>query len=578
MLIRRLLKIGAAVLLLSNSTAQANDYSSNQKYWDGKKSPALKWNYSCKPTPEQFAQDNPDYASPPLMALGDSLYNGVQSLHINWFLSEWSPPALVAIRLGLIEEKGADRTGNRSFYTPQYPKHGGKASEVISYGFNLETPRSITGIFGIFGLFSILGAQKKVLTDLLNVYTPPNRRAMVDNLAFSGANSLDLIYWTPQEYRKLAKHALKRMNGSVTGPFLALGDAFTYANASFVLNPMRDKCLEKMTPLEQVELRRPKRLLINIGSNNGLYKIGFMGLDIENNMDRGSCGSEANLIGLRGKPHCISSIKTFSTTQFMSDTDKLMERLATIKGLEYVYINNLAIPSQVANVVFPDRSSTSDSFKLNILGGKKIPRRIINNGDALVRQVNEDLKRRIAKRNTVLGPKFVYVDVNKAMEEKNYKQCVYAGKNNCDEKKLLISSDVSGTSTNYTLDNRPLKISGPSSLMTGSKFASHIEAGGLFSFDNMHLSSVGYEIMAFTVRHAMQQAKDPALFKLPSSANDNCDPKATSVRPGDCIGLLTLPGWSLADATRREFVFQRIAGDREMKNRRFISALLAFAQ
>ena len=65
-----------------------------------------------------------EFYHPELMAIGDSLYNGMQSLRINWFLSEWSAPNLVAIRLGLIQERNGDRTGQRSFYSPQYPSWG----------------------------------------------------------------------------------------------------------------------------------------------------------------------------------------------------------------------------------------------------------------------------------------------------------------------------------------------------------------------------------------------------------------------------------------------------------------------
>lgn len=76
--------------------------------------------------------------NPELMALGDSLYNGVQSLRINWWLSEWSVPSYAAIAMGLIDEKNGDRTGKRRFYGPQYPSHDASPSSTIIYGLNLE--------------------------------------------------------------------------------------------------------------------------------------------------------------------------------------------------------------------------------------------------------------------------------------------------------------------------------------------------------------------------------------------------------------------------------------------------------
>ncbi len=338
-----------------------------QKYWNGKPSPKLKWSKGCTPNPELFATDNPEYASPPLMALGDSLYNGVQSLRINWWLSEWSPPSFVAIRLGLIEEKGADRTGDRTFYGPQYPSHGSTPAEVVHYGFNLETPGLKSRLARVGNLLSVPLGQQKNLARLLD-HRPPNRRAMVDNLAFSGASSRDLIDWTPQDYRALAKKGLNRLGSwRIDTAFRALGDSFTYANATFVLNPMRDDCVEKMTPLEQVELRRPKRLLINIGSNNGLYKIAFQGTDVT---DTDSCSGSEKLVGANRKPICVRPIKDFLGIQFIDDMEAMVKRLSRVKGLEYVYVNNLVLPSQTANVVFDEKSRRSSFVSLDISNQK----------------------------------------------------------------------------------------------------------------------------------------------------------------------------------------------------------------
>ncbi len=54
------------------------------------------------------------YMRPEMMAIGDSLYNGVSSFRINWWLSEWSVPAQVAIPLGLIHQTDWEPRQNRS--------------------------------------------------------------------------------------------------------------------------------------------------------------------------------------------------------------------------------------------------------------------------------------------------------------------------------------------------------------------------------------------------------------------------------------------------------------------------------
>ncbi len=185
------------------------------------------------------------------MALGDSLYNGVQSLRINWFLSEWSAPTLVAIRLGLIDEYNADRKGKRTFYGPEYEAHGLGPDQTINYGFNLEQAGVKNFISSALRIFSIPAEQKNHLQRLL-LHIPKNGRSMVDNIAFSGANTIDLLNWTPEDYTSLAKENLGKIYTGPISRFLflsssyhALGSAFTYSNAAFVLNPMHDKCWRK---------------------------------------------------------------------------------------------------------------------------------------------------------------------------------------------------------------------------------------------------------------------------------------------------------------------------------------------
>lgn len=512
------------------------------------------------------------------MALGDSLYNGVQSLRINWWLSEWSPPSLIAIRLGLIQERAADRTGRRQFYAPQYPGHGGKPSSVKNYGFNLETRGLHTFIHRTVNLLNVPAAQRTLLTELLTYYRPPNQRAMVDNIAFSGANSIDLVAWTPKDYRRLAKSALSRMSGGIGTSFAALSDAFTYSNATFVLNPMHDRCLETMTPLEQVELRRPKRLLINIGSNNGLYKIGFFGTAPK---AQGSCAGEDKVIAMSGQPHCVSPIHKFIEVRLDKDMDELLARLSKVKGLEYVYINGLALPSQVANVVYSPEAEARGMAQLDILAGRDVALNLITSGDDLVRNANRNMAAKIANANRLIGPKFVFVDVAAVLSRYDYKFCMRKGQRACEDKRLIVPGSMSGTRSDHLFDNRPLQASGSSQAMTGEAFLANHKAGGLFSFDNMHLSSLGYEVMAASVTSAMKAANDSALIPLATGVRNRCrakDNPADPMMPGDCIGQLTQPGWSIADKTRRDFVFQRIAGSREMRNKRFVTALMAFMQ
>ena len=232
-----------------------------------------------------------EFFRPEMMAIGDSLFNGVQSLRINWFLAEWSAPALVAIRLGLIQEQAADRTGQRMFYEPQYRTGELSPRLVTNYGFNLEA------LPGLLGTPGALLRDTDALQDLALTYQPPNRRPLVDNIAYLSATSYDLLYWTPADYRAVARRSIEAIRSGIqgVGSFPNLVEA---ANAAFVLNPTRNPCLEHLTPIQQVELRKPRRLLVGIGHNDGMYSLAFTNRPIT----EPACSNAS--LGENGKPSC----------------------------------------------------------------------------------------------------------------------------------------------------------------------------------------------------------------------------------------------------------------------------------
>lgn len=565
----------------TNRPATAEDYSHRQRYWDGQQGAALVAGANCKADLDRLRVDNPGYMRPDLMAIGDSLYNGVQSLRINWWLSEWSAPTLVAVRLGLVDEFRSDRTGTRRFYGPQYPGQGDAPKDTKSFGFNLEGVRASWKPWEWGSLLDIPEEQARNLGELL-VYRPPNGRAFVDNIAFSGATTIDLLHWTAADFRRSAEDALMHMaQANRFNKFKYLGNAFTFSNAAFVLNPMRHPCLETLTPVEQVMVRKPRRLLINIGANNGIDMSGFAGVGL----DEDSCSQEElELKSQSGHARCVPKIRDFLGAQFTSDMRTILQQLSEVDGLEYVYVNGLALPSQTANVILRPKGRTGAKFYLSILNEKAVRSETIDAADKfadtanrelalLIDQANEKNEQSVGKR-----PLFVFVDMSAALRAYDYKRCVYQAEGDCASHQFEISAKRFEIPQTQRLDNRPLKARGRSGVLTGKDFAAKISEGGLFSFDNMHLSSIGYEVMAQTVRRAMLAAKDPALvaFGPGDSCKSEKEPGFDKMKQGDCINLLSTPGWSYADATRRDFIFQRIAGDREMSSIDFIQAVLGF--
>ena len=518
-----------------------------------------------------------EFYRPELMAIGDSLFNGVQSLRINWFLSQWSAPSLVAIRLGLVQERNADRTGQRVFYGPRYPGEGASATATESFGFNLEDLPSLDQYA------AVPGRAADQLQRLAFGAPAPNSRPMVDNIAYLGANSYDLLYWTPADYRRNARKEISRLRRLGLVGALSLPDAVFDANAAFVLNPTRNPCLEGLTPVAQVELRHPRRLLVSIGANDGMYSLAFASRRI----DQRAC--EDIKFTPKRHPSCSDKkIKPALLQDYTANIRTLLTRLAAVDGLEAVYLNNLPFPSRTANLV-PFRRG-ADWFWYNDLmsapgdSADDISRKLISSdadvmdADRLIDQVNAQLKDIVAEMDAKGPTHFALVDVNERLGQLDAKRCdkETAPGITPDMCKaahgLALTQAHFGGGADVRLDNRPIRFDGSTGLRTGSGFATKITEGGLESFDNMHLTSVGYELMAAEIVAAMRAHHD----RLPLDACPEHPDPAHPTAFGACAGLLVQPGWSYEDSTRREYSFLRTTGLQETDDREVLSRRIYF--
>lgn len=598
---------------LPRAAKEPDHYEKNQVYWREGDQAALPIATDCKtrlseylalrrsgPTP---AGEEPwEYRQPELMALGDSLYNGVQSMRINWFLSEWSAPTSVAIGLGLVEERRADRNGVRRFYNPQYPTHGKTPYETQDYGFNLESlPR------GIFRTIMAPRLQAEPLHHLAFEYLPANQRAMVDNLAFSGANSHDLLFWTARDHRIQAERyvaAMRADTGGLPARFGNLNSAFFHANAAFVLNPMRDECLYDLTPIDHVVLRKPKRLIVQIGPNDGMWMLAVAGA----RASRATCSAAemATVSGTTGRSRCASaSIDDSLRVHYIRNVKALIDRLAPVAEVRDVYLNNLPFPSRTGNLV-PDLGDGSElRWYSDLMSGAdnkiSFPGARIKASDRLIEEVNAKVVEVLAEANRARsrrgwGPLFHVVDVNAQLGSYDAKGCD-AGRDfrrnvSFDSRNAEAVADCKfrhslpldarrfGLPESVRFDNRPVRLRGDEIKRENLSYETRVKEGGLFSFDNMHLSSVGYEIMARAVIAEMRRNGETKRPGRDDGTVDRCkkpgDPGYEDMVVGDCARLLTTPGWVYADATRRTHVFLRRAGLEETRNADRLSARIAF--
>ncbi len=115
----------------------------------------------------------------------------------------------------------------------------------------------------------------------------------------------------------------------------ALPKIFFAENSSFVLNPTAHSCIDEMTPLDQVLLRQPKRLLVNVGSNSGIFTFLYTGQPID-----AYCGDASFTFGKEVYEHKrYVSIRQTGGEEFLSQIDVLLDKLvAEGGGIQHVYV------------------------------------------------------------------------------------------------------------------------------------------------------------------------------------------------------------------------------------------------
>lgn len=362
---------------------------------------------------------------PELMAIGDSIYNGTRSLTTNAEVARLSVPAQVARAFGW------------DFKSPAYP------FDVL---FNLEALcRANAFDLGTLKASAVANAQR---------WLDRARWAdddCYDNIAIAQSTIGDLSSLTYLNHVGGIEPLLAELRDGSGLHFGALMRLYEAINTSFVLNPRHDPASRwaDKTPLEIVAERRPRRLLIDIGINDGLWTV------------------------------CFEAIKTeFDPAAIATAMHDLGVRLAGMKAagqVDTIYLNLLPKVSCIANLMprhDPDRPPRATGYfpeylgRLGQLGG-------LNGGD--MQAIDEEI---VALNHAIaddLGAMFpggglAFVDTYAmvaARDDKHFR----------DSKPIWVR--------NWRLNNVPLQ--------------GFSHKGGLYGLDNLHPTTVGYAVLAQTV-------------------------------------------------------------------------------
>jgi hypothetical protein len=377
---------------------------------------------------------------PAVMAIGDSLYQGVRSLTFNADLARFSPPAQVAAALGL----------PMTLPNPRIP-----------IAFDLEQ------LFRQGGVIHLLEDIRRACLKNMEFWLSGeawSQHEAFDNVAIGAAAIADLYTETDAQHSGRISTLVDRMRHSPNADPATIGELWYSLNTCFTLNPQRRPAQKDKTQVQQAADRKPKLLLVNIGSNEGLFRAAFTG-----SFDKATLDSVAQIPG---------------------KMDLLAAELARLPAdVEQIVFNSLVRPRTASNLMparnqpgaprdpgYPDDGYYAGywpSIGPNIV----INGRVLKDFDDLVAGVNAQVKSRLAAK---LGSRFVPVDLYAATTQFDGKH--YA------ERYLQVTPDGQFHRLRNTALNTVL-----GSLVTG----------GLTGLDNMHPTVPGYGVIAKTVLAAM---------------------------------------------------------------------------
>ncbi len=387
-----------------------------------------------------------EYMHPDMMAIGDSLYQGVRSLTIKRGMCQLSAPALVAEGLGI----------RHKFSCPD-PKH-----PIL-----IDMERWLRK----FPNFGAIKDDLKTNTDYwFGKPASPSGRLLFENASVASATIKDLYVdsWrTADDYLKsLPSDAKKRIKKLDIGD-LNLGKIVQALNTRFTLNPSGRASLRDLSQVDLVALRQPKRLLVNIGSNNGLWDIAF----------------EANPNG---------------KVVFKTELKQLAKRLSELPSrVEHIYFNNLALPRTVPNLMpLPDTVEWNEDKKPGAdkyyahyenrfgFGYGRMTGAQLKKLDGHIAKVNEDA-RAILEAAFDGQARLHFVDLEELLLSYDSKHQRRTANN-------VIKLKNRKTITNVMVNASPF---------------GNFRRGGTMGLDGMHPTVVGYGLMAQEVLDTIGQAE-----------------------------------------------------------------------
>jgi uncharacterized membrane protein len=413
--------------------------------------------------------------NPELMIIGDSLAQGCRSLTVNSTFCRQSWAARIA------------QAQDWEFRTPDFPR------PIL---FDLEQElRNVNPLALSVATFRLVNIGARIRSNL-DQWLQNARESdfnCFDNLGLSGAMIYDLYTRSAATSQTEIATIVPQGAGSAI-PIKRIGDLHLAINGRFTLNPSQDADFNDLTPLGWVRARLPRRLLVQIGHNHGLYQIGSQAQDV----DFDQSGAD-ELHGDHGS--------------YWSQWQKLAEELASLPpDIGTIVVVLLPKVGAVANLD-PRETDRANGYaptygpvfstSTDILSGERLAAI-----DQNLRAANDRIRQIVTDAATAAGTaaRLQFLDTYAVFDSQDYKNS------------LDVARKISVTA-NLTIDNRYL--AGKFHVWPLNMAGWRLSAGGFESIDGMHPSGCGYARLAVEVMKLLGLTPQPEVLLPQAFAEDS---------------------------------------------------------
>jgi hypothetical protein len=396
------------------------------------------------------------HMGPDVMAIGASVFNGVRSATITRELAEKAAPVQVAKQMGW------------KIAIPDYPR------PVL-----LDLENLIRRIISGEQKLNLAEIKQQVranaeawLADMLQGWST---QTVFDNIAIAQAGIEDLVTVNAGALKAAIPGLVDQLRQG-TGGLGGIAALYFSINGAFLLNPSGKPELDALSSVDQVALRKPKVLLVSIGSNEGLFEGAFTG------------------------PYGAKVAKKIDTIPAKMRTlaRALRDRIGDDRAVPLMVWTNLVKPSTLANLmprpfnaVLPPGKKYYKNYQCTLFNSGNTTGAKIAEFDKQIARINKQVEREVTKILATPQRAVKFADIYAMSEERDTKHGSDLG-----DLEYVESDGDRHHVGNY-----------PFSLSSGFRI-------GLYGLDNMHPTDIGYALMANRI--IKQVDPDPA--KLVSKA------------------------------------------------------------